>query len=696
MENSVVSGRRAPLVAGALSVAAGALILLVWVTGLDGVTDVGADWPKMSPGTALLSVVSGIGLALTGLGRGLLSMALGALVVLFAGYRAAAHLTGTATGLDHLWVGRPDVGTVSPLTAASFLLIGSALMLPRLTGGFVGSGAQVLFQALTWTSVLLSGAGLYRYLFGGAPLSVLAEMSVPTCVVVLALGLGTAWSRPDLGLVRLLLSDGLDGWLCRRLLPAALLVPTAAGLLALNGLRSDWYAAPAAMSLLVLANVVLLTSVISGTAATLGLVDRRRQAAEQARWQSAAWLKAISDHAPVGIGLKDLDGRYLMVNSRLADFLGAPVEQVVGRTDIELLPEQAAELIRERDQQAIEAGTAVTQDVLAPRDDHTFISARTPLRAETGEIYALCEITTDITERVRAEQQVRAGQERYRQLSAELEVRVRERTAELETANSELNFANTELESFAYSVSHDLKAPLRSINGFATLLTEAGKGRLTEEDRHYLERMVTSSREMTALIEALLELSRTGRHQLKRQSVEMTPLLRELLDPLAEGEREKPVTVTVAEMPAALVDPVLVRQVWANLVGNAIKYSAENPSPVVEIGYLPEDEAPVYFVRDNGVGFDMRYADKLFGVFQRLHKASEFEGTGVGLSIVDRIVRRHGGRIWAESEPGKGATFFFTLPAPGRGDVEPPPQLGVGRQVERIESRRRPSLQTAS
>ncbi len=248
---------------------------------------------------------------------------------------------------------------------------------------------------------------------------------------------------------------------------------------------------------------------------------------------------------------------------------------------------------------------------------------------------------------------------RLQELNATLEARVGERTGELAHANLELAASNEQLESFSYSVSHDLRAPLRAVDGYAALLLRDADA-LPELARQRLQTVRDSAQHMGRLIDALLAFSRLSRRPVARARVDVAALAHECV---AEQRGASPAEVVIGALPAAAADPQLLRQVLANLVGNAFKYSARAPAPRVEIGALEQDGETVYYVRDNGVGFDMQHAGKLFGVFQRLHGTEEFEGTGVGLAIAQRIVVRHGGRIWAHAAPGAGATFFFTLGA---------------------------------
>jgi light-regulated signal transduction histidine kinase (bacteriophytochrome) len=264
-----------------------------------------------------------------------------------------------------------------------------------------------------------------------------------------------------------------------------------------------------------------------------------------------------------------------------------------------------------------------------------------------GKIVGTIGMSRDITERKRTEEEVR-------RLAEELEDRVRERTAELEAANREL-------EAFSYSVSHDLRAPLRAMDGFARILVEEFGKDLPSGAMRHMSTIMESARTMGRLIDGLLEFSRLSRQPLMRRKVRHRDLVHEALEGLRNEYEGREVKIEVGELPDGQGDPTLVRQIWANLIGNALKFTRRRDEAVVEIGSRGREGRTEYFVKDNGVGFDMKYAGKLFGVFQRLHRTEEYEGTGVGLATVHRIVARHGGRIWAEAEPDKGATFYFTL-----------------------------------
>ncbi len=286
--------------------------------------------------------------------------------------------------------------------------------------------------------------------------------------------------------------------------------------------------------------------------------------------------------------------------------------------------------------------------IIRPDGDVRWIEARGNTTYDTaGTPKRMAGLCIDVTERVAIENELKAHREHLEELVAA-------RTAELEAANHEL-------ETFSYSVSHDLRTPLRALDGFVGALVEGYPDQFDEKGRHYLDRIQIAARRMGQLINEILDLSRLSRRELKVTHVDLTALAREVVAELAAAEPGRAVEVSVADGMAAAADPVLFRSVFENLVGNAFKFTSRRPDARVEIGRMHQDAEPVFFVRDNGVGFDMRWAEKLFTPFQRLHGPAEFPGTGIGLATVHRIVTRHGGRVWPESSLGSGATFYFTI-----------------------------------
>jgi light-regulated signal transduction histidine kinase (bacteriophytochrome) len=234
----------------------------------------------------------------------------------------------------------------------------------------------------------------------------------------------------------------------------------------------------------------------------------------------------------------------------------------------------------------------------------------------------------------------------------------------IEMVNVELTAAVNELDAFSYSVSHDLRAPLRAIDGFSQILLKQYGSTLSEEPRAYLQLVRDNTVQMGHLVDDLLKFSRLGRQPLSKQQVATGTIIEQVLYDARQQAKGRTVSVTVGEAPALWGDPSLLKQVFANLIQNAFKYTRTRAEAVIEIGSSETGGERVFFVRDNGAGFDMQYADKLFGVFQRLHRVEDFEGTGVGLAIVQRIVQRHGGRVWAEAAVDQGATFYFTTEVP--------------------------------
>ena len=347
----------------------------------------------------------------------------------------------------------------------------------------------------------------------------------------------------------------------------------------------------------------------------------------------------------------DADWRFTMVQGRGLREAGRRPEDILGRRSNEI--DDRWELVRpsQAEFDAIRAARQPYRDVLSryrmPDGSIRYLSIwGEPRFAADGTFLGFRGVTQDVTEQMRLEQEVRT-------LNETLEHRVTHRTAELEAANKEL-------ESFSYSVSHDLRAPLRAIGGFSAVIREQYAGGLPAEAQRYFSRIEQNADHMRKLVDDLLELARAGRIALARTALDMRALAEEAAREVAQHTPHS-ATLVLGELQGAVGDPVLLRQVWRNLIGNAVKFSRGSADPRIEVSAEPREGKTWYCVRDNGAGFDMQYADKLFGTFQRLHSAAEFEGTGVGLAIVRRIVERHGGRVSAESQPGSGAKFGFTL-----------------------------------
>ncbi len=509
----------------------------------------------------------------------------------------------------------------------------------------------------------------------------------------------------------------------------------------------------------------------SGLAIAIGLlavtIIRRdlhlRERAEQELQEHRALLESILNHTPAMVFLQDLQGRYLFVNRRFAQVIGRPRAEIEGKTARDIVSAEEAKKAEEQQRMVLAVQGPVEFEETLPYPDgpRQHLAVKFPLRDAAGKIYATAGISSDVTERKKAEeerdrfftlsldllciasgdgyfkrvspavtdilgwsvdeflarpylefvhpddheitrrtvaQQIEHGQQvlrfenRYQhkdgswrvlswcsmpkgqlmyaiardvteqKLAAEEIARL---NTDLQTRAAQLETANKELESFSYSVSHDLRAPLRHIDGFVDLLTKHNADKLDDRSRRYLKIITEAARQMGNLIDDLLVFSRMGRSELRRQTVDMNALVHEAMAGLESDLANRNIHWNIATMPAIQADAAMLRQVWVNLIANAVKYTRPRDPAVIEIGCCHQTPVEIeFFVRDNGVGFDMTYAEKLFGVFQRLHRSEDFEGTGIGLANVRRIILRHGGRTWAEGKVDGGATFHFTLPKP--------------------------------
>lgn len=284
-----------------------------------------------------------------------------------------------------------------------------------------------------------------------------------------------------------------------------------------------------------------------------------------------------------------------------------------------------------------------------------------PVVGEERRIKYIIHRVEDVTEFVRSRD---AAADKDANLSARLqqmEAEIFLSSQKVQAVNQQLQAANKELESFSYSVSHDLRAPLRAMDGFSRAVLEDFGAQLPPDGQRYLQIIRTSAQRMGNLIDDLLSFSRLSRAVMSWRAIDTRVLVQSVLDEMGSARESRQVELRLDDLPSCEGDPALLKQVWVNLLSNAFKYTQKRKNTVIEIGSTTEDGRPVYYVRDNGTGFDMRYAHKLFGVFQRLHRAEDYDGTGVGLAIVQRVIHRHGGRVWAQAVPDQGATFYFTL-----------------------------------
>jgi len=372
------------------------------------------------------------------------------------------------------------------------------------------------------------------------------------------------------------------------------------------------------------------------------------------RKRSEERFRLAVEAAPNAMVMVDAEGKITMVNSQAENLFGYPRQELLGQRMEMLVPERfrsghpghRAKFMAAPSVRSMGAG----RDLFGLKKDGHEVPIEIGLNPiDTSQGRHVLASIIDITER-------KAAEDKIRQLNAELESRVRERTAQLETAVQEL-------EAFSYSVSHDLRAPLRGIDGFARIVMEDYGDKLDREGKRLLDIVCGEAKRMGKLIDDLLNFSRLSRQTMQTSMVDMNSLVLSTFLELTR-DREPVPRLELKPLPKVRGDQPMIKQLVVNLLSNAIKFSGIREEPVVEVGKVQEAGETIFYVKDNGVGFDPQYAHKLFGVFQRLHSEDEFEGTGVGLALSRRIVTRHGGRIWAESAPGQGATFRFTLSEP--------------------------------
>jgi PAS domain S-box-containing protein len=384
---------------------------------------------------------------------------------------------------------------------------------------------------------------------------------------------------------------------------------------------------------------------VVGTAASLAIllyVFRRLRQAEDSHQRANRFLDSIVENIPNMIFVKEAgELRFERFNRAGEELLGVERKDLIGKNDHDMFPRDQAEAFQRRDRETLAAGTIVDiaeEPIQTKAGERWLHTKKVPVLDEDGAPKYLLGISEDITER-------------------------RATAAALRAAKDVAEAANQELEAFSYSVAHDLRAPLRAIDGFGLALAEDCAGKLDPESADHLKRIRASAQHMGQLIDGLLGLSKVTRGDLVREKVDMTKIARGSGARLRDANPHREVELVIREGLVAEGDARLVAAAFDNLLSNAWKFTSKCTQARVEVGRLEEDkeEKTVFFVGDNGVGFDPTYAHKLFGAFQRLHGASEFEGSGIGLATVQRIVRRHGGRIWADGKVGQGATFYFTF-----------------------------------
>lgn len=651
--------------AAALVLLEAAVVLAAWWSGRPTLTSVVPGWTTMKANTAALLGCAGGALVCLSRQEGgarALGRTLGGLIVLVASLVLLQDLFGWDLGLDQVLVrdttgDAAAPGRMAPNTAIAFMLLG---------GSFASSAPTSSSCRLRARELLVLGCfgvaflALLGRLYGTPPLYGIERhtaMALPTAAGLLVASMGSLCLEPVGSVVTVLTRDDLAGYLSRRLGPAAFTFPTVVGLARLVGERWGFYGAEFGLAAHVAMNVIGLAAIAWWSVARLGALDADRRLAMEALEAERRRLRTVLHVLPVGVWIVDATGAIVDINAAAREIWGKEtprVNTIDGYSRYRAWFTATGKLMEPREwgaARALAERRRVEQEVDIEAFDgtrRTILNYASPIVGEDEALAGAVAVNVDVTDRKRVERELEA-------LRSQLEARVQQRTAELAATNAEL-------EAFTYSVSHDLRAPLRWIDGFSRALEEDQAERLDASSRDLLRQIRESAHRMSELIEALLRLSRVARAPLELEQVDLTSIAREVLHELATSDPSRRSETVVQDEIAARGDRQLLRVVLDNLLRNAWKFTKDREVARIEVGVARvERDVPTYFVRDNGVGFDMTYAGRLFAPFSRLHPTSEFEGTGIGLALVRRIVQRHGGRVWAQGTPGVGATFFFTL-----------------------------------
>jgi PAS domain S-box-containing protein len=631
-----------PPVAALVAITIAFAALVGWQFDIPWLKAFGLGEATMNPMTAVSCLLLGIALAVApGAVRGSagwIARCAAAAAGLIGLIRLAGYVFGFDPGIDQvLFTSRVGEDRIAAPTALAITLLGAGWLVRDVRGRLPAVGSELLVVAAGVVALL----GIAAHAYGGRV--AYGTMALNSAVATLALAIGVVWSRPERGFMRILMSRSAAGAGARRLLALAIIILIGLGWIRVRGEQAGLYDSAYGTALFTVIRITLFGALILWTAQ--GLLR-----AELAVKEGEDRLFQILDAMPVAVFVIDGTGRPYYANQASCDILG---KDIVSGTTAAELPEVYHAFVAGTSEPYPPERQPIVRALAGERGHVADIEIHRPGGPVPIEVWAAPVFDTerrvafaiaafsDISERLRGEAALKAY------------------AAELEAANAELN-------AFAYSVSHDLRAPLRSIDGFSLALLEDHAGQLNAEAQGHLARVRAAAQRMAALIDDLLALSRITRSEMRLERVDLTALARSIADELALANPSRAVTFVAAPGLSARGDAGLLRLALHNLLENAWKFTGKQPSARVELGVIAHTGEQAYFVRDDGAGFDMTYADKLFGAFQRLHHERDFAGTGIGLATVRRVILRHGGRVWAESAPGRGATFYFTLPQAGR------------------------------
>jgi PAS domain S-box-containing protein len=643
----------------------GLVVLLSWQLDIVDLRTFLPGSPQTVPLTAIFLILLGIALALarnaqrqaSGSVSSLLCRSIAVVTVGLAFWVGIQHLFKLGPNVEMLLYpqkifgdGRAFPGRPSPQTAFSCMLAGTSIGLSTLTGVRARQTAIVIALSgliIPWLAIFDYAAVMNPFTSVHAAPRAGISLIAASSLVLLALGVVALW--PHEGPLGLITAPSAGGQVVRRLLPVSVLVPVLYGWLVisarLSGLidASATYAASWGISTLFFSALVMWGGHIlhNREAARANATEERERMYHELE-RATLTFQGILEAAPDAIVIVDESGNILLVNAQAEKCFGFLRDEIVGQRVEILLPPR----LQERHVEHRELYTSNPHvrsmgqgmELLAIRKDGTEFPAEISLSPiETPQGKVVMAAIRDITERKQTEKQLR-------------------------TLNEMLRASNKELEAFSYSVSHDLRAPVRHIDGFTDLLRRHAQGVLDEKSTRYVDIISDSAKQMGVLIDDLLKFSRMGRVEMLSSTVDLQQLTTEVIEGMQTELKGRMIEWKISELPEIRGDPAMLRLVLENLISNAVKYTRKRIRAEIEIRWTTQNDQDVFCIRDNGAGFNMEYADKLFTVFQRLHRSDEFEGTGIGLANVRRIISRHGGKTWAEGEVDKGASFYFSLP----------------------------------
>ncbi|MBI4897821.1 MAG: PAS domain-containing protein [Actinobacteria bacterium] len=669
-DETIQSYARIATTCAAIGAIIAAAVLIVWAAGIDSLVNVHTQLWIMHANTALAILLSAIAVLLIGnqdnrrrepgffrprTRLDLLIGTLGAAAATIGVLTIFEYAAGIKLGIDHALASVGPLGDENlirgPSTVSTLMMtaIGAAIALSAWYGERIWAWVQMIAASTLLMSLMVLIADVYdtesiRNL--SSPLGATVTSAVGFGLISIAVLL----VRPLYGWMNLIAGEGNGSEATRRILPVVLFGIPVLGYVRLAAQNSGLIGTEVGLTLFAGATIVMTTVVVLWSAARINRHEDLQLISEAERDRARALVDGLVANSDAVISVQDPEGRFALINDAFERRYGVDREHAIGNRSYDVLdPERAFLLERLRNDVLARRNAAVEEmpadEAIDGKDEETYLTQLFPIVDDEGNLIGSGSIATDISERKRHEQLLQRLNDDLRH--------------ETDRAHDAID----ELESFAHTVSHDLRSPLRAIDGFARIVAEDCQDVLEDRDRRYLDLVLQGAAEMGSLIDDLLEFSRVGRTELNVARLDMTKIAKEVNDHLSHERQGRDVRVTVKELPPAVADQRFIAAVFQNLLANAYKYSRKREVAEIEIGALePDDGAPVtYYVRDNGVGFDMQYADKLFAPFERLHRTEDYDGSGVGLATVQRILRRHGGKIWAESKVDVGTTMFFRL-----------------------------------